>query len=327
VAPCLRRMLEEPDASSFFRFDGASLLVKVDPSPASRGLQAKLWNDALLEDVDRKTWVETLAQLGRDGFDVSKAGRRWLTEPGLRYFLDDHGAYEVTPHDGAVFLFGSMEEALARPTLVEIARDAKHPGRPTALWLLLFQATPEAHAALGTLPLDGLPAQARSAVAETLGGGSAPNPTPYKTIPTVTRNQVIAAFTARARDDRAAYDRLVANPRFVDSAAQVLVPADEAQVRALRRRLVARCNQHGLDDYIVLSTLLQQMQKRARPAAKTGMSAQVDQAIPSSSPALAAFDVARETLPPGITMAAGEPTCVSTEPLAFFAEPGKVGVP
>jgi tetratricopeptide (TPR) repeat protein len=327
VTPCLRRMLEQPDASAFFRFDGASLLVKLDPSPASKGLEARLWLDAPLEDVDPKTWVEILAQRGLEGFDVSKAGRRWLTEPGLRYFLEDHGAYEVTPYDGAVFLFGSMDEKQARPALIDIARDPKHPGRLSALWLLLFQATPEARDAIGTLPTVGIPAAAQSAVTETIGGSSSPNKTPYKTIPTVTRAELLSAFAARARHERAVYDGLVAQPRFIDSAAQVLLPADEPQLRALRRQLVARCNQHGIDDYIVLSTLLREMHERVRRARAPAAIAPVDEAIPSTSPALAAFDVATDALPPGVTLTAGEPTCVSTEPLTFFAQPAAAGAP
>jgi hypothetical protein len=327
VVPCLREMLEAPDAGSFFRFDGASLLVKLDPSPASKSLEARLWSDAMLEDIDLRIWVQTLAHLALDGIDVSKAGRRWLTTPGLKYFLPEHGAYEVTSYDGAVFLFGAMDEALARPVLIDIARDPKHPGRLNALWLLLVQATPEAREALRTLPLDGIPAEARSGIAKTIAGVPPANQTPYQTIPTFTRAELLSAFAARDHDDRAAYDKLIGDPRFADSGAQVLLPADETQVRLLRRHLVSRCNQHGLDDYIVLSTLLAAMQNRARHDVARAAPVPADRAVPSSSPGLAAFDVPAAQLPAGVTLTAGEPACVSIQPLTFFAHPTAPGIP
>jgi tetratricopeptide (TPR) repeat protein len=323
VKGCLRQMLEVPRPGSYFPIDGAALLVKVDPTSASRALQARLLTDANLADVDPRTWVETLAHLGVDGIDISKAGRRWLTEPNLKYHLPEHGGYEVTAYDGGVFLFGSMDEAQARPALVDMARDPHSPGRLNALWLLLFQATPGAREALRGLPLDDVPAKARAGITEAL---AAPTPadTPYQTIPVFTRAELVSALQARGRDEREAFDRLAENDRFVDSGAQVLLPADEVGVRQLRRKLVARSNQHGLDDYILLSRLLMAMQLRARTPSGQ---ASVDGAFPASSPALSAFVVPQGELPPGITMTAGDPTCVSTEPLTFFARPALVGVP
>jgi len=326
VKDCLRRMLEQSHPGSYFPIDGSSLLVKIDPRSASRALQARLWSDANLADVDPRTWVDTLANLGADGFDVSKAGRRWLTEPGHKYTLPEHGGYEVTAYEGGVFLFGSMDEAQSRPALIDIARDPKSPGRLNALWLLLFQATPEARKALSVLPLDGVPAKARAGIVEAL---AAPTPaeTPYKTIPVFTRAELISALQSCDRDDREVFDRLVAMDRFVDSGAQVLLPSDEAAVRQLRRKLVARGNQHGLDDYLVLSRLLLQMGLRERRSVTHPTQGQVDHAIPLSSPTLDAFAVAATELPQGITMTTGDPTCVSTDPLTFFARPALAGVP
>jgi hypothetical protein len=266
LGPCLRNLLEAPGADGFFRFDGASLLVKLDPAPASKALQVKLWSDAQLDDVDLRDWVETLARRGQEGFDVSRAGRRWLTEPGLRYSLTEHGGYEVTAYDGAVFLFGSMDEAAALPTLIDVARDPKHPGRLNALWLLMHQATPEALAALRTVPRDHLPPEPAAALAELLAERAPPA---HRTIPGVSRAALLAAFAKRGEDDRADFDRLTAKPRFVEAAGQVLLPSDAPQVRLLRRKLVARCNQHGIDDYILLSSLLASLGPAPKPAGST----------------------------------------------------------
>lgn len=263
ATPCLRQMLSEPRPGSYFPIDGSSLLVELDPSAASKTIAAALWSAGDLRDIDAQTWVQTLAAYGREGADVSKAGRRWLTEKDAHYFLAKHGGYEVKAYEGAVFLFGSMDEAQARPTLIEIARDRKHPGRATAIWLLHFQSTREATEALRGIPLDGLPAGAREGVEDHLEAARAPKEAKKPTgqpPPIFTRAALLDALTKRERDDRAAFDGFATNPRFGESGARVLLASDEAQVRRLRRKLIARCNQHALDDYIALSMLLMGME-------------------------------------------------------------------
>ncbi len=325
AAPCLRVMLTEPRANAYFLVDGSQLLVALAPSASSKALEAALLTDASLEDVDPRIWIQRLAALGRDGADVSKAGRRWLTEKGVGYILPEHGDYKVSADEGATFLFGSMDEAQARPALIGIARDEKHPGRMAAIWLLHLQATHEATEALRAVSLAGL----SPGIGKSIGNHVAPPApeAPYRKLPIFTRAKLVAALTACEHDDRNAFDELAANPRFADSGVQVLLPTDEPQVRRLRRALVARCNPHALDDYNALSHLLIAMEQRAQLAAAPPPRAPIDDTIPSASPALAAFDVPASELPAGVTLSGGEPACVSTQPLVFFARPALPGAP
>src|SRR5262249_32669827 len=126
LLPCLRAALEDPGANPWFQFDGSALLVKLDPSRESKALQVRMWANADFDDVDLRTWVQTLAFRGYEGFDVSAAGARWLANPRLKYYVPEH-ALEVDSHYGSIFLFGSMDEAMARPKLIEMAKDRKHP--------------------------------------------------------------------------------------------------------------------------------------------------------------------------------------------------------
>lgn len=148
LLPCLRAALEDPSANQWFRFDGSNLLVELDPSRESKVLQVRSYTGADLDDVNLQVWVETLAQRGAEGFDVSEAGERWLKYPQARYFLPRHGAYEVKAFQGALFIYGSMDESQATPALLKIISQANHPGREHALWILMSQATPESLRAL-----------------------------------------------------------------------------------------------------------------------------------------------------------------------------------
>ena len=57
-------------------------------------------------------------------------------------------AYEVKTFQGALFIYGSMDESQATPALLKVVSQANHPGREHALLILMNQATPESLRAL-----------------------------------------------------------------------------------------------------------------------------------------------------------------------------------
>ena len=119
LLPCLRAALIEPNADAFFRFDGSNLLMSLDPTPESRSILVRSYAVVDLADVDLRVWVGRLASLGAEGFDISDAADKWLRFPRASYFLPEHGAYKVAAQNGAMFLYGSMDEAHATPALDE----------------------------------------------------------------------------------------------------------------------------------------------------------------------------------------------------------------
>ena len=156
LAPCLRAAIEDPHADPWFRFDGSNLLMTVDPSPDSKAVQARAYLGADLADVEPEVWVETLAQRGWEGFDVSEAGARWLANPKMKYYIAAHGGFPVDAIAGALFLFGSMEEPLSRDALVKIANQLDHPGREAAVRILCTHTTRESFLAMKQLNVAGL---------------------------------------------------------------------------------------------------------------------------------------------------------------------------
>jgi hypothetical protein len=134
--PCLSSLLSEKTADLFFLFDGSNLLVTLAKSHDAKAIQVDSYSRVDLEDVDLRLWVETLARRGLEGFDVSSAGSLWLSYPKASYFLPEHGAYNIKKFEGALFIFGSMEESQATPALLRIATGQKHPGRDVAVQYL-----------------------------------------------------------------------------------------------------------------------------------------------------------------------------------------------
>src|SRR5579862_5347208 len=98
--PCLRVSVADPKSNPFFRFDGSNLLMSMDPSDASKAMAVDVYTSADLDMVGARRWVTVLSFLGKEGFDISKAGERWLAEKDNHFTLPEHGDYDVSQYEG-----------------------------------------------------------------------------------------------------------------------------------------------------------------------------------------------------------------------------------
>ena len=254
LLPCLRAALADPQADPWFRFDGSNLLVSLDPSPASKAEQVRHYTAAELEDVNLMVWVTTLAQRGAEGLDVSEAGARWLAYPKAKYYLPMHGAREVNKFLGGIFIFGSMDEAQATPALLKIANTPAHPGRDTAISLLLMQATPEAVRGLKALERVGLSAEEQAFLRQHL---EKPLLIVPRDKPQTTREQFLKAFEEAVKGDWKPFTALVIEvPDGEKDVVAVMRPEDLPLVRMVRRKRIAHANQHAAAYYVSFTQIL-----------------------------------------------------------------------
>ncbi len=258
LLPCLRSALAEPNADPFFLFDGSNLLVSLDPSEESKLTLIRSYALVDLADVDLRVWVGRLAQLGAEGLDISQPADKWLRFPGASYYLPQHGAYKVTVGNGAMFLYGSMDEAQATPVLLKIVSDKTHPGREVALWALMSQATPDALAALKQIDASQFSREAQQSLNALVKGPQLLEP---RKNPKNTRAQFVSAFERLLNGDAAPFRELVSQtPDGEKDVVAVLRPEDVPLVRRVRRRLIASGNPHTISFYndfsLILMTLI-----------------------------------------------------------------------
>lgn len=247
LLPCLRAALESPDTDQWFRFDGSNLLVSLDPSPESKAIQIRNYTNVDLDDVHPQVWVETLARLGTEGFDVSDAGDRWLKYPQARYFLPRHGAYEVKAFQGALFIYGSMDEAQASPALLRIISRADHPGREHALRILMGQATPESLRALKQIDVSAFSEKAQKSLRALL---NSPELIVPRAKPKTSREEFLKAFQGIVSGNWDKFFELVSEvPDGEKDVVAVLKPEDIPLVRKVRRLVIANANPHAIEFY------------------------------------------------------------------------------
>jgi hypothetical protein len=254
LLPCLRTALEDPSANSFFRFDGSNLLVELESSPQSKVIQVRSYTSVDLDDVDLRMWVTILSMRGAEGFDTSEAGARWLSYPRARYYLPEHGAYEVNSFEGALFLYGSMEESKATPALLKIVSQANHMGREYALRILMSQTTSESIRALKQLDLTEFSDNAKKDVRKLLEHPKLLSP---RAKPKTTREEFLSAFKSIVNGNWSEFLSLVAKvPDGEKDVVAVMKAEDSSLIRQVRRQVIAKANQHAIGFYKSFTDIL-----------------------------------------------------------------------
>lgn len=254
LLPCLRLALADKRADSYFHFDGSNLLVEIDSSHDAKATQVQSYTAVDLDDVDLRTWVTTLAHRGAEGFDVSEAAARWLDYPKATYFLPEHGAYEVKKAEGALFLYGSMDEAQATPALLKIIYQTNNPEREVALWILMSQATPESLRALRQIDSQGFSQKARQSLNTALNSPQLLQP---RAKPKTSREEFLRAFQKITQGDVEDFLALVEKvPDGEKDVVAVLKQDDLPLVRKVRRRMIANANPHATEFYNTFTSIL-----------------------------------------------------------------------
>lgn len=243
LAPCLAGVLRTTQ-DTWLLFDGAMLLRAVADSAEAKRLQFDALSRIPLADVDMRTFVELASYYGLAGFDTTALGKRWLDEPNAEYYLPEHGAYHVDRNDGALFIFGAMDERYATPALLDIMRTSTGERRDIATRILMQQATPEGLRALQKPP--------QLIVA--------------RKPPKTTRAEFLSMFNALLKGDEEPFNAHIEKvPDGERDLVAVATPADVELLRKVRRYYIAKNNQHAIEYYNQFTDILMTLVWKPEP--------------------------------------------------------------
>ena len=262
MAPCLMAEMEGLDADRWFLFDAGSLLQKFDHSPRANRLILRGCQLVDLDDVALLDWVQRLTALALQDLDISGAAERWMRYPHASYVVPQH-AFTVKRSEGAFFLYGSMNEALAAPALLKIASDPAHPERELALSLLAHLVTPESDDAFRSVDLSGFPAQVQTAALSEIASRTIFKP---RNPPKSKREEIVAAFQSAANQrDFGLFMKLVEKvPDGERDVVTVMKPEDLPLIRKVRRAMAASGNPHLMEDYPYFTGIIWTLQVKRR---------------------------------------------------------------
>jgi hypothetical protein len=247
MVPCLMTEMEDSGADQWFLFDAGNLLATLDHSVRANQLILHGCELVDLDDVELREWVHRLTGLALQGTDISGAAGRWMRYPHASYMVPQH-FFTVRRSEGAFFLYGSMDEAMAARALMKIASDPTQSERELALSLLAQLATPDADAAFRSVDLTGLPPQVQNAARTAIAQRPIFVP---RNPPKATREELLAVFQAAAneRDFRPFMELVEKVPDGERDVVAVMKPEDLPVIRRARRAIAASGNPHLMEDY------------------------------------------------------------------------------
>jgi hypothetical protein len=253
--PCLRAALDDPNANPWFLVDGSELLVRVAPSREAKERMIRLWAGADLADVPGERYVRSLSMLDAEGLDVCAPERHWFSS-NARFVLRRNSSSGDT-FDGAVSLYGSMDEGIATPALAKLVGDSQFRDHDGALVLLALQMTPESIALVRGVDLSKEPADVREAVRGYL---SRLDPPDAEAKPAFTRDAALAAFERCLAGDSKPIEALKpAGDEYAQTLSLVLEAKDVPTLRSVRRRRVALADDSSVEEYVNGAVVLQRL--------------------------------------------------------------------
>jgi hypothetical protein len=258
---CLRAMLKSESSDTFFLFDGASLLLRLDASQPSLAAVSDAAERTDLGEINPAGYVELVLELAQHGVDTGPLAEKYIKYPKVDGYVAEH-SLPVDRATGAIFLYGSLPAERADRYLVPLLSAKEADVRGTAALQLALNLTRDSYRALAGLPgIDTLPEYARKQVIAALAYHAPLG----KTIPAYTREQVLARLRSLPRTQEQMEAELkkeepvvgiADNEPFIRSAIDTLNAADLDTVREARRAALISVSDESLYEYAAYTRVM-----------------------------------------------------------------------
>lgn len=248
---CVRQLMTRETADTYFLFDGASLLSKLDKSGASDQAILDGLTRSDLKDVAPDAYIHLCLQLSKRDVDIGKAASNYLHADRVTVYLPAHGAYKLGRTEGAVLLFGSLRSSLVDKYLIPELSSTDQEVRDTSALVLSQNLTEESYKALTSLgEMKGFSEESRQAVTyiKTRQHVEVTKPSKY------TRQQMLDKL-ARLPDMDPDIDE--AEDKALDNSVYATLTADDLDaLREGRRRMIVGVSNESVEGYQEISRVL-----------------------------------------------------------------------
>lgn len=255
LLPCLREAIDARTNDGFFGFDASNLLIQLDRSDDAKKRLIKSYAAVDLNDVNLAYWMPPIATLGYEGFDTTAAGENWLRNANPSYYtpgVRPANVSQVYRTNGAIVIYGSMDESTATPALLKIAAMENHPGREIAVEVLLKQATVQSVKGLSKLNQKGLSEALRKKINEKPKFVVARQGTPK-----TTRQEYLDAFQQFVGGKIQSFMKIAyAVPDGESDVVAVMKKEDIPLIRKVRRAFAASGNRQAAEWYQSFTDIL-----------------------------------------------------------------------
>lgn len=247
---CLKQLIMAEQEDGFFVYDGTSLLLDMDQSPASLEVALVGLSKTNLKDINSSGYIHMAMFLLHKGLEITPLAEHYMLAPEVEGFVPQH-AMRLDRETGAFFLYGSMPITTGDQSLGRMLNASQPPARSTAALMLSMSMTEGSYKALKSFRKASLPKQILTAIESSTKHRPIQEPGPFK----MTRAEVLSTLS-RIPNYSGDFWGVAGDKEFTKSAVALLTYDDLPILREARRKSLSGLSDEALHEYFALSHIL-----------------------------------------------------------------------
>jgi hypothetical protein len=140
AAPCLKALIDNETADSYFCFDASSLLIRLDSTNTYLPTVINGLKKCELNDLQLSSYLEICFYLNYKKQDITELATKLISVPDAKIFLSNH-FLTLSAIDASIFLFNNMQTETAEKTLTAAISNGNSTAKHNAAVLLNLMGT------------------------------------------------------------------------------------------------------------------------------------------------------------------------------------------
>lgn len=250
ASPCLKALIENEVADSYFCFDASSLLIRLDSTDTYLPTIIKGLKKCELSDLQLSTYLEICFYLNYKKQDVTELATKLISVPDAKVFLSNH-FITLNAIDASLFLFNNMPIDTAEKCLISAIENGNLTAKHNAAVLLNLMATDHGDQFLNSLiekkELDASTIQfimkdRKTFIIEPMGSES--------------RSKILELLKDAPYNFEKEFFGFSGNDYLIGSACKQLTKKDIEKIRSARQKTTPGLSDEALHEYFALTTIL-----------------------------------------------------------------------
>lgn len=250
AAPCLKTLIENETADSYFCFDASSLLVRLDTTNIYLPTVIKGLKKCELKDLQLSSYLEICFYLSYKKQDITELATKLISVPDAKIFLSQH-FITLSAIDASIFLFNDMPTETAEKTLISAISNGNATAKHNAAVLLNLMATETGDQFLNSLiekkeledsTIQFIIKDRKTFIIKPKGSES--------------RSKILKLLNDAPHSFEKEFFGFAGNDKLIGSACKQLTKQDIEKIRTARQKSTPGLSDEALHEYFALTTIL-----------------------------------------------------------------------
>ena len=250
AAPCLKTLLDNETADSYFCFDASSLLLRIDSTTTYLPTVINGLKKCELADLQLSPYLEICFYLNYKKQDITALATKLISVPDARIFLSNH-FITLSAIDASIFLFNNMPSETAEKCLIEAIENGNATAKHNAAVVLNLMATDR-----GDQFINGLAEKKLLDVATIQFIMKDRKNFVVKPKGSESRARILEALNDLPYNFEKEFFGFAGNDKLIGSACKQLTKQDVDKIRTARQKTTPGLSDEALHEYFALTTIL-----------------------------------------------------------------------